>query len=173
MRKEPNLYAGTKPSPKGGAAWTSTPSSSHCTYSWTIGGVRPWSRPAPPGSSGPDHRPGSHHPGDPRAVAALPQREGLLALCFLSPARVLPEPLLPGPVQPQGTSPCARVARSAAVPRRGALRSCGRLPRDGHDPPAGHSEGEGIAQGALLRAGHLREERLQDRVGLRLQGGPG
>src|SRR5215216_1708404 len=38
MRKEPNLYAGTKPSPKGGAAWTSTPSSSHCTYWWTIGG---------------------------------------------------------------------------------------------------------------------------------------
>src|SRR5215203_2790213 len=38
--KEPNPYAGTKPSPKGGAApWISTPSWSHCTCSWTIGGA--------------------------------------------------------------------------------------------------------------------------------------
>src|SRR5215208_5453161 len=58
----------------------------------------PWSGSAPPGSSGPAHGPGGHHPGDPGPVAALPQREGLLALRFLSPARVLPEPLLPGPV---------------------------------------------------------------------------
>src|SRR5215217_4812490 len=57
----------------------------------------PWSGSAPPGSSGPAHGPGGHHPGDPGPVAALPQREGLLALRFLSPARVLPEPLLPGP----------------------------------------------------------------------------
>src|SRR5215211_6587433 len=49
----------------------------------------------------------------------------------------------------------------------------GRLPRDGHDPRPGHRAGEGFPQGALLRAGHLRQERLQDRMGLRLQGGPG
>src|SRR5215208_4300711 len=133
----------------------------------------PWSGSAPPGSSGPAHGPGGHHPGDPGPVAALPQREGLLALRFLSPARVLPEPLLPGPVQPQGTSLRARVARVAAVPRRGTLRSFGRLPRDGHDPHPGYRAGEGIPQGAVLRAGHLRQERLQDRMGLRLQGGPG
>jgi hypothetical protein len=37
-------------------------------------------------------------------------------------------------------------------------------------PPSSrpHSEGEGFSQGSLLRAGHLREERLQDRVGLRV-----
>jgi hypothetical protein len=33
-----------------------------------------------------------------------------------------------------GYDPGARVARSAAVPRRGTLRSFGHLPRDGHDP---------------------------------------
>src|SRR5215218_5098742 len=50
----------------------------------------------------------------------------------------------------------------------------GRLPRDGHDPRPGHRAGEGFPQGALLRAGHLRQERLQDLVvGLGLQGGPG
>src|SRR5215218_3529094 len=132
----------------------------------------PRSGPAPPGSSGPAHGPGGHHPGHPGPVAPLQKREGLLALRLGAPARVLPEALLPGPVQPQGTSPGARVARSAAVPRRGTLRSFGRLPRDGHDPRPGHRAGEGFPQGALLRAGHLRQERLQDRMGLRLQGGP-
>src|SRR5215216_3434061 len=134
---------------------------------------RPRSGPEPPGSSGLAHGPGGHHPGDPGPVAALQKREGLLALRLGAPARVLPEALLPGPVQPQGTSPGARVARLAAVPRRGTLRSFGRLPRDGHDPRPGHRAGEGFPQGALLRAGHLRQERLQDRMGLRLQGGPG
>jgi hypothetical protein len=53
----------------------------------------PWSRPAPPGSSGPAHGPGGHHPGDPGpVVAALPQREGLLALRS-APARVRSEAL--------------------------------------------------------------------------------
>src|SRR5215218_1275994 len=135
---------------------------------------RPRSGPEPPGSSGLAHGPGGHHPGDPGPVAALQKREGLLALRLGAPARVLPEALLPGPVQPQGTSPGARVARLAAVPRRGTLRSFGRLPRDGHDPRPGHRAGEGFPQGALLRAGHLRQERLQDLVvGLGLQGGPG
>ena len=124
---------------------------------------RPRSRPAPPGSSGPAHGPGGHHPGHPRpVVAALQKREGLLALRLGTPARVLPEPVLPGPVQPQGTSPGARGARSAAVPRRGTLRSFGRLPSLGHEPHPGHREGEGIPQGTLLRAGHLRQERFQD-----------
>src|SRR5215203_3184579 len=39
-----------------------------------------------------------------------------------------------------------------------------------HSHP-GHREGEGFSQGAVCRAGHLREECLQDRVGLRVQGG--
>src|SRR5215217_2584019 len=62
----------------------------------------PWSGPAPPGSSGPAHEPGGTHPGHPGPVAPLPQREGLLALRFLSPAPLLPAPLLPGSVQPRG-----------------------------------------------------------------------
>ena len=37
-----------------------------------------------------------------------------------------------------------RVARVAAVPRRGTLRSFGRLPRDGHDPQPGDRAGEGV-----------------------------
>ena len=133
----------------------------------------PWSRSAPPGSSGPAHRPGGHHPGDPRPVASLPQREGLLALRFLSPALLLPEPLLPEPVQPQGASLGARDARPAAGFRPRTRPAFGRVPRSGYHPPAGDGAGEGVPQGALLRAGELRTQRLQDRVGLRLQGGAG
>ena len=77
------------------------------------------------------------------------------------------------PVQPQGTSPGAGGARSATGLRRADRRTFGRLPGLGHHPGAGHRAGEGFSQGGLLRAGELREERLQDRVGLRVQGGPG
>ena len=61
----------------------------------------------------------------------------------------------------------------AACLRPRARLSFGRLSRDGHDARPGDREGEGFSQGTLLRAGHLREERLQDGVGLRLQGGFG
>ena len=81
--------------------------------------------------------------------------------------------LLPEPAQPAHPSPGARVARFAAGLGRGTLRAFGRLPRPGHHPRPGDRAGEGFPQGALLRAGHLRQERLQDRVGLRLQGSPG
>jgi hypothetical protein len=62
------------------------------------------------------------------------------------------------------TCPCCAPRASsigAAVLRPRARLSFGRLSRDGHHPPAG--DGEGFWQGALLRAGYLREERLQDR----------
>src|SRR5215203_2373505 len=78
--------------------------------------------------SGPALRPRGHYPGHTRAVAALPQREGLLALRLFAPALLLPEAVHPRPVQPQGASPCARAARSAAGLRRGSLRAFGRLP---------------------------------------------
>jgi hypothetical protein len=123
--------------------------------------------------SAPAYRPPGHHPGHPRPVASLPQRARLLALRFGAPACLLPEPVHPEPVQPQGASPGAGVACSAAGLRRGPLRTLGRLPGLGHDPGAGHREGEGFSQGALLRPSHLREERLQDRVGLRVEGGAG
>ena len=55
--------------------------------------------------SGPALRPRDHHPGHTRAMAPLPQREGLLALRFGTPASLLPEAVHPGPVQPQGASP--------------------------------------------------------------------
>src|SRR5215204_5854092 len=119
------------------------------------------------------HRLGGFDPGHPRPVAPLQKREGLLALRLLSPALLLPEPLFAGPVQPKGASPANRDSRSAASLRPRARPSLGRLPRDGHDADPGHREGEGFSQGAFLRSGELRKERLQDRVGLRVQGGPG
>src|SRR5215217_9162052 len=70
--------------------------------------------PAPTRTPRPSYRLGSPHPGDPRPVAALSQREGLLALRFFAPASLLPEPLHPEPVQPAGARPGARVARLAA-----------------------------------------------------------
>src|SRR5215203_5548293 len=38
----------------------------------------------------------------------------------------------------------------------------------GHHSHSGHGEGKSFSQGAVLRAGHFRQERLQDRVGLRV-----
>src|SRR5215210_7013956 len=109
-----------------------------------------------------------YHPGHPRPVAPLPQRARLLALRSRTPACLLPEPVHPEPVQPQGAGPGARVARSAAGFCRGDLRAFGRLPRYGHDPGASRGPSEGFSQGALLRTGEFRKERLQDRVGLRV-----
>jgi hypothetical protein len=117
---------------------------------------------------------GGPNPGHPRSVVApLPQREGLLAFRPLSPALLLPEALFAEPVQPAGTCPGARIARSAACLRPRTRRAFGRLPRRGHHPRPCDGAGEGFSQGALLRASELREERFQDRVGLRLQGGSG
>src|SRR5215208_788837 len=113
------------------------------------------------------------YPGHPRPVAPLPQREGLLALRFFSPASLLPRPVLPEPAQPQGASPGARVVRTAAGLLRGSYGPFGSLPRDGYDPRPCHSEGEGFPQRAVLRSGFLRAQRVEDGVGLRLQGGPG
>ena len=98
--------------------------------------------------SGPALRSRGHHPSDPRAVAPLQKREGFLALRFGTPACLLPEPVHPESVQPQGTSLGARVARSAAGFRRGALRAFGHLPSLGHDPGASHGPSEGFSQGA-------------------------
>src|SRR5215207_9022005 len=113
------------------------------------------------------------YPGHPRPVASLPQREGFLALRVGPPAPLLPEVVLPGPAQSAHPSPCARAARVAARLRPRARRAFGRLSGDGHHSRSGYREGEGFSQGALLRAGYLREERFQDRVDLRLQGGVG
>src|SRR5215208_6927315 len=118
----------------------------------------------------PAQRSGGHHPGHSCPVASVSQREGLLALRLGASAPLLPEPLFAEPAQSAHPSPGARDARSAACLRPRARLSFGRLSRDGHDPRSGHREGEGFWQGALLWAGFLREERLQDRVGLRLQG---
>ena len=56
--------------------------------------VDDWWRPTTPRSAArtscPAQRPGGPHPGDPRPVAPLPQREGLLALRFFAPALLLP-----------------------------------------------------------------------------------
>src|SRR5215207_1282005 len=122
-------------------------------------------------STGSAQRSGGHHPSHPRPVASLSQRARLLALRSLAPALLLPYSLHPGPAQSAHPSPGARVAPLAASLRRGALGAFGGLPRPGHYPHPGYREGEGFSQGALLWAGELRAQRLQDRVGLRFQGG--
>src|SRR5215212_9766810 len=88
--------------------------------------------PAPTRSPRSSCRLGGHHPGHPRPVAALSQREGLLALRLFAPALLLPETVLPEPVQPQGTGPAARAACVAGGVGRGSLRPYGRLPHPGH-----------------------------------------
>src|ERR687897_3346752 len=123
--------------------------------------------------SGPAVRIGSPHPRHPLPMAPLQKREGLLALRFFAPAPLLPQVVHPRPTQPTHPSLAARVAPLAAGLRRGSCPAFGRLPCDGHHPGASDGEGEGFSQGAVLRAGFLREERLQDRVGLRVQGGFG
>jgi hypothetical protein len=78
-------------------------------------------------------------------------------------APLLPEPLLPEPVQSTHPSPGARDARSATRICPRTRRTFVGLPRRGHDARPGDGAGEGFSQGALLlRAGELREERLQD-----------
>jgi hypothetical protein len=124
-------------------------------------------------SACPAQRSGGHHPGYPCSVASLPQREGLLALRLGTSALLLPYPLFAEPVQPACPSLGARDARLAAGLRPRTRRAFGRLSRYGHDARPCDGEGEGFSQGPLLRAGYLRQKRLQDRVGLRLQGGFG
>src|SRR5215217_6488214 len=126
----------------------------------------------PPRPSRPPERPGGPDAGDPRPVAALSQRARLLALRVGAPAPLLPYVVLPRPTQPAHSSPGARVAPLAAGFRRGSYGTFGGLPRDGHYPHPGHREGEGFSQGAFRRPSKLRTQRLQDRVGIRLQGGP-
>src|SRR5215204_5943069 len=126
-----------------------------------------------PRPSRPPERLGGPDAGDPRPVASLSQREGLLEIRMGAPAPLLPYVVLPRPAQSAHPSPGARAAPLAAGLRRGAFGAFGHLPRLGHDPHPGDREGEGFSQGPLLRAGILRAQRLQDRVGLRLQGGFG
>src|SRR5687768_8552883 len=95
----------------------------------------------------PAQRSGGPHPGHPRPVAALPQREGLLALRLGAPAPLLPQVVLPGSAQSAHPSPGARAARFAAGLRPGARLSFGRLSSDRHDPRSGHREGESFSQG--------------------------
>src|SRR5215203_3425467 len=122
-------------------------------------------------SSGSAQRSGGPHPDHPRPVAPLQKRARFLALRSRTSALLLPEPLFPEPAQPEGALCGARVARLAAWSGPRAPWCFGGLPCPGHYADPGHREGEGFSQGAVLRAGHLREERLQDRVGLRVQGG--
>lgn len=63
--------------------------------------------------------------------------------------------------------------RAAEGLRQRARRAFGSLSRPGHLPHPGDCESEGVPEGAVRRAGLLREERIQDRVGLWVQGGVG
>ena len=124
-------------------------------------------------SARPAQRSGGHHPGHPRPVAPLQKREGLLAFRLLSPTLLLPYPLFSKPTQPAHPSLGARDALLAACLRPRTRLSFGRLSRHGHDARPSDGASEGFSQGALLWASELWKEHLQDRVGLRLQGGSG
>src|SRR5215212_7345404 len=121
--------------------------------------------------SGLAYRPRGHHAGHPRPVAPLQKRARFLALRSGTSAPLLPEPLFPKPTQPQGALSGARFAPLPARDGPNALWRFGGLPCPGHHSHPGHREGKSFSQGAVCRAGHLRQERLQDRVGLRVQGG--
>ena len=111
--------------------------------------------------SGPALRPRGHHPGHPRAVAPLQKRARLLALrhtCVPTSRTCAPRASSTAGYEPWSLSS----ARYAAGFRRGALRAFGRLPSFGYDPHPGRGPSEGFSQGAVCRAGELREERLQD-----------
>src|SRR5215218_3355305 len=71
--------------------------------------------------SRPHFRERGPYPGHTRPVAALSQREGLLAFRLGAPAPLLPYVVLPGPTQPAHPSPGARDACVAEVLRRGTL----------------------------------------------------
>src|SRR5215211_6157353 len=121
--------------------------------------------------SGLAYRPRGHYAGHPRPVAPLQKRARFLALRSGTSAPLLPEPLFPKPTQPQGALSGARFAPLPARDGPNALWRFGGLPCPGHHSHPGHREGKSFWQGAVCRAGHLRQERLQNRVGLRVQGG--
>jgi hypothetical protein len=135
--------------------------------------ARPLLEAAEDRSACPAQRLGGLDPAHPCPVASLPQRAGLLAFRLFSAALLLPYPLLTESVRPAGRSPGARAARSAARIRPGTRRAFGDLLRPGHDSRPNDGANEGFSQGALLRASDVRQERLQDRLGLRVQGGSG
>src|SRR5215211_773383 len=108
-----------------------------------------------------------------RSMAPFPQRAGLLAFRLLPPALLFPRPLLPKPPQPAYPRPGAPTARFAEGFRPRDLGAFGRLPRDGYHPHPGGRASEGLPQGTFRWAGELREVPLEDRVGLRVQGGAG
>src|SRR5215207_9673997 len=87
-------------------------------------------------SACPAKRSGGPHPGHPRPVASVSQREGFLALRSGAPALLLPEPLFPEPAQSAHPSPGAGDAPLAACLLRRARLPFGRLSRDGHDARA-------------------------------------
>src|SRR5215207_9015377 len=116
------------------------------------------------------YRPRGHHPGNTRPVASLEKRARFLALCSGIPAPLLPEPLLPKPTQPEGALSGARIAQLPACNGPNALWCFGGLPCAGHYSHPGHCEGKSFSQGTVCWASHLRQVRLEDRVGLRVQG---
>src|ERR671935_2159555 len=110
------------------------------------------------------------HAGTGGAVAALAQRTRLLALRPRTPAPLLPSAGLSEPVQSARAGGGAGLARSARGSGRSAGGSARPLSRAGHDADPGGRAGTGVPAWALRGPGLLRTLRLQDGVGLRLQG---
>src|SRR5215208_3571377 len=152
----------------------STPSWSHCTCWWTTGGSSTVPRShrksvGLPCSATRRSSPCLFSPSGPASEARGTSGASLVRTCALTSPPCAPRASSIG--ASELSSPSSAPFAAGLRPR--ALRAFGRLSGDGHDARPGHREGEGFSQGPLLRAGFLLEERLQDRVGLRLQGGLG
>ena len=142
----------------------------NCTCSWTTGGASAIPRRCPtspavrPCCANRKSLPWPSSPNGPASAARGTSGASLLRTCALTSPSCAPKANSTGASEPCSPS-CVRVAAGL---RLGSCPAFGRLPCDGHHPGAGDGEGEGFSQGAVLRAGFLREERLQDRVDLRV-----
>src|SRR5919202_7139889 len=83
---------------------------------------------------------------------------------------ILLRPAQPEPAQPTDSRSRTRATHAATRAGPDAPRPFERLSCFGHHLNPGAREGEGLPQGTLLGAGSLRTLRLEDRMGLWVQG---
>ena len=139
---ERRSYAGTEPRPKGGAPRRiSTPSSFHCTCSWTTGADARGPRIARSPDAPPCFRRARSSRSSSSPSGPLAQRAGLQALRPGAPAPLLPALGEPGSAQPPYPRPGARVAGAPEWAVRHARRPVGSLPDDRYEPRPGEGEG--------------------------------
>ena len=172
--RAPQPHGGITTNPrKGGVAWTWKHCSSRSTRWWTTGSKRPVVGPPDVVLAGRRcSRTARSSPLRSFHSGPLPQRARLLQVRRRPPPGLLPRSSEPRPTQPPYPRPRTHNARLATGSGLCARRRLGGLPRAGHHPHPGRSEGPRPPQRPVCRTSDLRPERLQNRVGLRFQGGP-